>query len=186
MKTVSPTRISAWPTRPSGMTIGSPRSTASNTSEYHSMARAGSLVARYGVREFSRAGVYSRIASTGMVVSSGSGPSSAAMRRRSSRANAGRGASGTTGSRNVSNGSVIAPRFVVARSERAAGAHQQCFGRVHRAIEVVGDLGDRETVEVPQRQRRAVMRTELREHLAGAQSIEMRVEVVFGHVGIGV
>src|SRR5438445_175640 len=109
-------------------------------------------------------------------------PYDSAIGRRSSRANAGRGASGTTGSRNVSNGSVIAPPFVVARSERAAGAYEQCFGRVHRAIEVVGDLGDRKTVEVPQRECRAVVRTELREHLAGTHAIEMRVDVVVDHV----
>src|SRR5438128_10871923 len=102
-----------------------------------------------------------------MVFSSGSGPNSAAMRCRSSRAKAGRGASGTTGSRNVPNGSVITPPFVVARSERAAGAYEQCFGGVHRAIEVVCDLGDRQAVEVPQRECGPVMRGELGEHRAG-------------------
>ena len=50
-----------------------------------------------------------------------------------------------------------------------AGADEQRLGRVHGAIEVVGDLGDGEAVEVAQRERGAVVRAELGEHLVRAR-----------------
>jgi hypothetical protein len=46
-------------------------------------------------------------------------------------------------------------------------AHEEGFGRVQRAAEVVCDLGYREAVEVPQRERGPVVSAELGEHLAG-------------------
>src|SRR5215831_4785948 len=114
----------------------------------------------------------------GTVAPSGSGPSSAAMRCRSSRANSGRGASGTTGSRNASNGSVIAPPFVITGAERAAGAHEQRFGGVDAAIEMLRDLADRQSVEIAQRQRGSMVRTERRKHFPSSLPVEARVHVV--------
>src|SRR5690349_9870128 len=99
---------------------------------------------------------------------------SATRRRRRSAANVGRGASGTFGSRNDSNGSAgIAPPFVVPRTERVPGAYQQCLCRVHGAAQMVGDLGDREVVDVPQRQRGAMVRAELLEDRASPGPFEL-------------
>ena len=105
------------------------------------------------------------------------------MRRRSCRANSGRGASGTTGSRNASNGSVIATPFVVSGTERVAGADEQRLGRVDGAIEMFGALGNGQSVEIAQRERGAVVRAELAEHFARADAIEVLVEAVVDDVG---
>src|SRR5205807_8959589 len=101
--------------------------------------------------------------------------SSAPICRRSFRANSGRGASGTSGSRSASKGSVITAPFGVARTERAPRPCQQGFGGGHRAAEVLGDLGDRKAVEIAQCQCRAVVRAELVEHFPGAHALEALV-----------
>src|SRR5437016_1610784 len=167
---------------PSSMMIGSPSSRAPNTSVYHSIAAAGSCVARYGVIEWRRAGVYSRISGIGCSSRvSCVAPSASDTRRRSSAANAGRGASGTFGSRRESNGSVvIAFTSRVGNSERVARAHEKGFGRVHGAVEVLRHLRHRQPVEIPERERGAVVRPELLEHLVGARPLEPLVGVV-GH-----
>src|SRR5882724_2164216 len=86
-------------------------------------------------------------------------PSATETRRRSSAANAGRGASGTFGSRKESNGSVvIAFTSRVGDSERVARAYEQGLGGMHGAAEMFRDLGHRETVEIPERERGAVVR----------------------------
>src|SRR5689334_12710721 len=166
--------------RPSGMTIGSSMRRASNTSRYHSIARSGSSTARYGVSACKRAGVYSRTSSVGMEVTSGSGPSSATMRRRSSDANAGLGASGTAGSRSSSKGSVITAPFGVANAKGVARTHEERFGCVHGPVELLGDFGNRQPVEVAQRECGAMVRAEFTEHLAGAHAFEVFVDRI-GH-----
>src|SRR3954470_21113536 len=110
--------------------------------------------------------------------SCGSGPSSSAMRRRRSAANAGRGASGIRGSRSASNASVIGVTSCVRDPERVAGAYEQRFRRVHRPVQVSGDLGYREPVDVAQRKRRAMVRAQLVENLAGARALEAIGDVV--------
>src|SRR4051812_47649913 len=166
--------------RPSGITIGSLRSSALNTSMYQSIAAAGSPIARYGVSERSRAGVYSRtsfIGATSVVT-----VSAAVSRRRSAAANAGRGASGMVGSRRESNGSVgIELTSRVSDSERVAGAHEEGLGRVHGAIEMVGNLRDRQPVDVAKRERGAMVRPERVEHLVRARPFEQLVDAV-GHL----
>src|SRR3954453_20751734 len=173
-------RSSAWPMRPSGITIGSLRSSAPNTSMYQSIAAAGSPIARYGVSERSRAGVYSRTSFIG--ATSVLTVSATFSRRRSAAANAGRGASGMVGSRRESNGSVgIELTSRVSDSERVAGADEKGLGRVNRAVEVLGDVRHGQSVDVAQRERGAVMRPELIEHLVRARAFEQLVDAV-GHL----
>src|SRR5262245_19028310 len=177
MNTVSPTRSSAWPTWPSGMITGSPSKRASNTRWYHSMARSAPLHARYGVREWSRAGVYSRISLCS--VGAASMPSATASRSRSWLTNCGRGAIGAIGSRNDSNASgIVAPPFGVFGAEGVAGAHQQRLGRVHRPPEQVGHLGDGQAVQVTQCERGAVVCAEPVEHLPRPLAIEALLHVL--------
>src|SRR5262249_477251 len=141
-------------------------------------------VARYGVTERRRAGVYSR--TSGIGCTSRTGPSSTASRRRSAAANAGRGASGTFGSRSVSNGSVVMGfTSRVSDSERVAGAYEQRFGRVHGSIEVMRDLGYRQAVDVAQGQRAAMMRAQRFEHVVRTGALEPFVEVVVGFALVG-
>lgn len=66
------------------------------------------------------------------------------------------------------------------------GTYQQGFGGVHRASQMIGDLRDREAVEVAQRQRGAVVRAELVEHLPGEDGVERRVPRIVGLVLLGV
>src|SRR5436853_6930132 len=92
-------------------------------------------------------------------------PSASDTRRRRSAANAGRGASGTFGSRRESNGSVvIAFTSRVSDPERVAREYEKGFGRVHGAVEVLGDLGDRQPLEITERERGGVVRTGPLEH----------------------
>src|ERR1700753_762362 len=80
-------------------------------------------------------------------------------RRSKLAANSGLGSTGTTGRRRASSGSGIMalPLFVDA-AERDPGPDQERLGGVKAAAERPGDLGDRQAVQVAQRQRRAVMR----------------------------
>ena len=136
-----------------------------------------------------RAGVYSRTSSVGMVVCLRIGVERARRRcrRRSSRANSGRGASGTIGSRSVVEGiSVIAAPFGVADAERVAGADEQRFGRVHGAAELVGDLGNGQAVEVAQRERGAVVRRRARRALRVRRMRSKWASSVVVDVGFGV
>src|SRR3974390_1137453 len=149
------------------------------------MARAASLHDRYGVSECRRAGVYSRISSVGMVSSWWSRASSATSRRRSSWANSGRGASGTTGSRSASNGSGIAAPFLVGDAEPLPRAYQQRLRRVHGAAEQPRDLWHREAVEVAQRERGPVMRAERLEHRVCVHAVEAQVGVLVAVAGWG-
>src|ERR1043165_4371174 len=101
--------------------------------------------------ECRRAGVYSRTSGIGISSRvSRVAPSASDTRRRSSAANAGRGASGTFGSGNAPNGSngsvVIAFTSRVGDSKRVPRAYEQGLGRVHRAVEVLRDLGHRQAV----------------------------------------
>ena len=59
-----------------------------------------------------------------------------------------------------------------------AGSDEQRFGRVHGAIEVLGDLGDGQAVEVAQGECGAVVRAQLGENLVGAHPFEVLVEAV--------
>src|SRR3954451_5410060 len=100
-------------------------------------------------------------------------------RRRSAAANAGRGASGMFGSRSASNGSVgIELTSRVSDSERVAGADEKGLGRGHGAVEVLGNGGPRHPVDVAQRERGAVVRTEFAEHLVRARALEELVHAV--------
>ena len=67
-------------------------------------------------------------------------------------------------------------------SEGIAGAHEKRFGRVHRAVEELGHLGNGEPVEISQRERGAVVRAECVEDLPGARALEPLVAVVDGFV----
>src|SRR3954471_19537898 len=148
------------------------------------MAASGSRVLRYGVTECSRAGVYSRTSGTCWRCSGSSPPSSATIRRRNWLTNDWRGEIGAIGSRSRSNGSVvIAPPFDVGDAERVASAYEQCLGGMDRAVEVVGDLPNRQPVEVAQRQRAPVVRPQLIEHGARLRSLEPQVHVVLVHIG---
>jgi hypothetical protein len=60
-------------------------------------------------------------------------------------------------------------------AERGAGPHQQCLGGVQSAVQVPGDLGHRQPVEVAQRERGPVVGAEPVEHLAGADPVDDRL-----------
>src|SRR4051794_33940824 len=148
------------------------------------MAASGSRVLRYGVTECSRAGVYSRTSGTCWRCSGSSPPSSATIRRRSWLTNDWRGEIGAIGSRSRSNGSVvIAPPFYVGDAGRVASAYEQCLGGMNRAAEVVGDLRNRQPVEVAQRQRAPVMGSQPIEYGARLRSLEPQVHIVLVDIG---
>src|SRR5438045_3217301 len=93
-----------------------------------------------------------------------SGPSSSSIRHRSSVTKSDFGSIGVSGRRSASNGSGggsnrsrrllgIVPPLAVSPAERPLGPHQQGLGGVDRPVEMVGHLGNREPVDVAERQR---------------------------------
>src|SRR5262249_2669855 len=157
----SPMRSSTWPTRPSGITIGSDASVAPKMSWYHARAARASLTARYGVTVRRGGRVAGSVVVVDMAPPGGSGPSSRSRRARRWAVNSGRGATGWSARRRSSIGSgVIAGSFVGA-AEGDAGPHEEGLGGVDPPAEVVGHLGDREAVEVAQRERGAMVGTEV-------------------------
>src|SRR3954451_20031713 len=130
--------------------------------------------------------------STGM--RAGSTPSASTTRRRSTQRNSSRGATGSLGVQSCSGGSgtglllrrVAVAGVVVVRlgvgavraPERESRAHEQRFGCVHRAVEQVGNLSDRQPVEVAQGERGAVDGAERSERVTSAQRVEAHVPVV--------
>ena len=63
----------------------------------------------------------------------------------------------------------------ISHPERGAGANQQSFGGMHGASEVLGDLRDRQTVEVAQGQRGPVVRAQRVEHLMGRHGVDLDI-----------
>ena len=61
----------------------------------------------------------------------------------------------------------------VGAAERDAGANQQGLGGVQRTVELRGDLGHGQVVEVAQSQRGAVVRAEQVQHLPGTQRVQL-------------
>lgn len=78
--------------------------------------------------------------------------------------------------------SLFAP-FVEA-AERQAGTDQKRFGSVLGSSEALGDVGDRETVEISQRKRTAMMSAELLEHNGDAVLVEHRIPRIFLERGV--
>src|SRR5215218_6798273 len=77
------------------------------------------------------------------------------MRRSRASANSDRGSTGTTGNRNASSGStgMVESLFVMA-AQRGARARQERLSAMEGSPEMLGDVGDREPVEITECQRR--------------------------------
>src|SRR5205823_118202 len=92
-----------------------------------------------------------------MVGTSGGGRRLDSRRARRAATNSARGSTPTIGWRSAASGSagIVTPltRFGVGAAKGDARPHQQRLGRMQRAAEMFGDLGHRQVVDVPQRER---------------------------------
>src|SRR6185436_4338911 len=124
------------------------------------MAALESLTLRYGVTACRRCGMKSVVAvmrapslGDSLVVGSAGSCRARSSRRRSSAVNAERGAMGGVGSRGSRKGSGIVASRLVRPPERGPGPHEQRLGGVDGPVELLGHLGDRQAVEVAERER---------------------------------
>src|SRR5438552_5942987 len=179
------TSSSAWPMRPSGMTIGSPRRRAPSASTYQSSARAASATAMYGTTPAYETDGMSAAAGSSSVAVDIVAPlgrvSARSTRARRPMTNDGSGAIGTSGVRRTSSGSAIAGLLSGVRApEGCAGTHQQRLGRVQRAVEDARYVDHRKVVDVAEGERDPVVRRQPLEGLAGAKTVERGVPGVVG------
>src|SRR5215471_17622033 len=100
-----------------------------------------------------------------------------ATRARKRAAKAGSGSIGVGAVRSASNGSGTASvlLFRVGAAERHPGAHEQRFGGVDGAVENIGNVGDGQVVQVPQREYASVLQRELLKRLPRAEAIQMHI-----------
>src|SRR3954454_18559025 len=113
-----------------------------------------------------------------MMGTSGGGGRLDSSRARRAATNSARGSTAATGWRSTVSGSagMVTPvaGFVVGAAEGDTCAHQQRFGGVQRAAELVGHLGYRQVVDVPQGQGHPVVRR----HVSQDSDGEARFELV--------
>ena len=97
--------------------------------------------------------------------------------------------SGSRGRRGRHVGGAVRRRFTTVTSScwlarsgcgSRPGPHEQRLGGVRGAAEFGGDLGDREVVDVAQRQRGAMVGAEFAEHVAGRHHVELGVPRIVG------
>src|SRR5262249_1960180 len=100
-----------------------------------------------------------------------------AKRARRRAAKAGSGSMGVGAVRSASNGSGTASVLVfrVGAAKRQPRAHQERFGGVDGAVENLGDVGDRQVIQVAERQHRAMLRRQLLQGCPRTETVEVDV-----------
>src|ERR1022692_3272740 len=106
------------------------------------------------------------------------------MRRNRLAANSGRGSTGMIGRRRASRGSGVTafPLFIDA-TKRSPGPDQERLGGMKAPTELLGDLGNWQPVQVPQRQRGALMGGKTGKGSVGSRDDELRLPWVVHRFG---
>src|SRR5215472_8079338 len=112
-----------------------------------------------------------------MLSSPESGWRARATRARRRAAKAGSGLMGVGAVRSASNGSGTASVLLLRKgvAKRQPRAHQKRFGGVDGAVKDLGDVGDRQVIQVAERQHRAMLRRQLLQGCSRAETVDVDV-----------